>query len=368
MSVYVYCFDWAVYTERIMPAFARWLIDGDDRNANKLFVKTRCAQEEEFLPEPMQRLRLWPRAKAFVDAMPRGPHSRKEYARLCSAEQFTTLSDRYLHHYTPHLYQNSAALRAVWGAMIDHYCLPWFPTLSNTNEEEIAGMALETAIDEAAIRGELVSLLQAAGLPELASEVNAQADGIERFDWESTGEGEDDLSDVTTQESQSPITLPGIASIEPEEESDQANYDIYEDEDDDEETVPKGTLIGRHPNTLHMRGWLAEYSVHSMALFEFLVLGRRRMPFGFEPGESFGCYSGYLTPDEVWQFANSLRDALPPGQAEAEADYKLFCQQQTEKTNSMRLPDEVQPTYAHDFLKVVRRAALYNLGLIASVE
>ena len=367
MSVHVYCFDWAVYAERIMPAFARWLIDGEANTAYKLFAKTRCAQEEQFLPEPMQRLRLWPRAKAFVDAMPRGPHSRREYARLCSAEQFTALSDRYLHSYTPHLYQNSAALRDVWGAMIEQYCLPWFPTNSNANAEESADMALDTAIDEEAIRGELVSLLQSAGLSELASEVREQITGIERFDWEPTGD--DGLSDIPANESQSPIPLSGIASIEDEKENDQDNqndYDIYADEE--EETQPEGTLIGHHPNTLHLRGWLAGYSVRAMALFEFLVLGRRRMPFGYEPGEPFGCYSGYLTPDEVWQLATSLRDALPPGQTEAEADYKRFCQQQTENIENMRLPDEVQPTYAHDFLRVVRRAALYNLGLICGVE
>ena len=367
MSVYVYCFDWAVYSERIMPAFARWLIDGDESTVYKLFVKTRCAQEELFLPEPMQRLRLWPRAKAFVDAMPRGPHSRKEYARLCSAEQFTALSDRYLHHYTPHLYQNSAALRAVWGAIIEQYCLSWFPASSNANEEEIAGMALDTAIDEESIRGELVSLLQAAGLSELASDVSEQTTGIERFDWEAAGE--DDSSDTPTKESQSPIPLPRIASLEHEEDDDHdngGNYDIYANEE--EETQTKGTLIGRHPNTLHLRGWLAGYSVRAMAYFEFLTLGRRRMPFGYEPGDPFGCYSGYLTPDEAWQLATDLREALPPGQPEAEADYKRFCQQQTDKAENMRLPDEVLPAYAHDFLKVVRRAALYNLGLICSVE
>lgn len=367
MSVHIYCFDWAVYSERIMPAFARWLIDGDESAVYKLFAKTRCAQEEQYLPEPMQRLRLWPRAKTFVDAMPRGPHSRKEYARLCSAGQFTALSDRYLHHYTPHLYQNSAALRAVWGAIIEQYCLPWFPATGNAGDEEIAGMALDTAIDEEAIRGELVSLLQAAGLAELASDVSEQTTGIERFDWEPTGDV--DLNDIASNESQAPIPLPGIASLEHEvddDRQDENSYDIYANEE--EETQPKGTLIGRHPNTLHMRGWLAGYSVRAMAFFEFLALGRRRMPFGYEPGEPFGCYSGYLTPDEAWQLATSLREALPPGQSEAEADYKRFCQQQAEKSEQTRLPDEVLPAYAHDFLKVVRRAALYNLGLICSVE
>ncbi len=55
MSVKVYCFDWAVYAERIMPAFARWLLDSDESSVYNLFAKTRCAQEEQFLPDPMKR-------------------------------------------------------------------------------------------------------------------------------------------------------------------------------------------------------------------------------------------------------------------------------------------------------------------------
>ena len=361
MSIKVYCFDWAVYAERIMPAFARWLIDGEESSVYNLFTKTRCAQEEQFLPDPMQRLRIWPRAKAFVDAIPRGPHSRKEYAKLCSAAQFTALSDRYLHHYTPHLYQNSVALRSLWGAILEEYCLLQFP--STSNEGEIAGMALETAVDAEAIRGELVSLLHSAGLPELAREVGEQT-GIERFDWE-PAENEE-FADID-DEGKAPKQLAEFASTAIDEADTEGNYDIYADEEEDA-ARPKGILIGRHPNTLHLRGWLAGYSVRSMALFEYLVLGRRRMPFGYEPGEPLGCYSGYLMPDEVWQLATCLRDAQPPSQSEAEDDYKRFIQQQTETQETFRLPDEVQPTYARDFLKVVRRAALYNLGLICSVE
>ena len=348
MSVQVYCFDWAVYAKRIMPAFARWLIEGDEQAIYQLFAKTRCAQEEQFLPDPMQPLRLWPRAKAFVDAIPRGPHSRKEYAKLCSAEQYTLLSDHYLHHYTPHLYQNSPALRAVWGALIETYCLPWFPEIDA--EEAFVGLAYDSAIDQEAVRGELISLLQSAGLPELALEVSEQVTGVERFEWEPTAEDGDEDTEVAIVEN-------AMGD----------DYDLYADEEE-EMSKPKGVMIGRHPNTLHLRGWLAGYSVRSMALFEFLTLGRRRMPFGYEPGEPFGGYSGYLTADEVWQLASSLTEAKPPSQAEAEEDYKRFCQQSTESAEANRLPDEVQPAYATDFLKVVRRAALYNVGLICSVE
>ena len=361
MSVQVYCFDWAVYAKRVMPAFARWLIEGDEQPVYSLFVRTRCAQEEQFLPDPMQRLRLWPRAKAFVDAIPRGQHSRKEYAKLCSATHFTALSDRYLHHYTPHLYQNSPALRAIWGAIIETYCLPWLPEAGAA--DEFAGLAYESAIEQEAIRGELISLLQDAGLPELAHEVSEQATGIERFEWEPLDENDAPPESVSEGSSTvSPLTLAEAASTTADADT---NYDIYEDEEE-EVNKPKGVFIGRHPNTLHLRGWLAGYSVRSLALFEYLALGRRRMPFGYEPGEPFGGYCGYLTPVEVDEFANSLTAAQPPSQAEAEEDYKRFCQQETEEP--LRLPDEVQPAYAHEFLQVIRRAALYNVGLICSVE
>ncbi len=89
MIVQVHGFDWTIYAERVMPAFARWLIDKDETAIYQLFERTRCSLEEQFLPEPMQRLRVWRRASTFVDALPRGPHSRREYVKLCSAEQFT---------------------------------------------------------------------------------------------------------------------------------------------------------------------------------------------------------------------------------------------------------------------------------------
>ena len=116
MIVHVHGFDWGVYAGRVMPAFERWLTDKDETTIYQLFERTHCNLEEQFLPDPMQRLRVWPRAKTFVDALPRGPHSRREYAKICSAEQFTVLSDRYLHNHTPHLYQNAPAVRTVWGA------------------------------------------------------------------------------------------------------------------------------------------------------------------------------------------------------------------------------------------------------------
>ena len=168
MIVQVHGFDWTIYAERVMPAFARWLIDKDQTAIYQLFEQTRCSLEEQFLPEPMQRLRVWRRASTFVDALPRGPHSRREYVKLCSAEQFTLLGDHYLHHHTPHLYQQSPALRTVWGAIIEEYCLPWFYTPdTEIGAEQVASATGESEENAQTVRSELVSLLHAAGLAEL---------------------------------------------------------------------------------------------------------------------------------------------------------------------------------------------------------
>jgi len=345
MIVQVHSFDWTVYAERVMPAFARWLINKDETSIYQLFERTRCAIEEQFLPEPMQRLGVWPRAKSFVDALPRGPHSRKEYAKLCSAEQYTLLSDHYLHHHAPHLYQNSPALRTVWGAIIEEYCLPWLHTSAGeASAWEFSGESGEGEEDEQTVRGELLSLLQAAGLPELAREVGEQIAEVERFEWEP----DDDAEPAVVEEAR--------ASEE---------FDLYADEENADAVRPKGIMLGSHLNVLCLRGWLAGIAVRAMALFEYLACGRRYMPFGWEAGEPYGAYCGYLTPDETWQLAILLQDARPPGQLEAEKDYSRYSQQQTGGRD--RLIDEILPTNARELLSAVRRAALQGSGLICSI-
>src|SRR5690348_11801419 len=95
----VYGFDWETYTDLVMPAFAHWLVDGNETVIYQLYQQTRCAQEEHFLPSTMQLLSTWLRAKMFVQQLPRGSHTNKEYQLLCTAEQFTKLSDSYIHHH-----------------------------------------------------------------------------------------------------------------------------------------------------------------------------------------------------------------------------------------------------------------------------
>src|SRR5712692_8040755 len=189
MVVQVHGFDWEVYEKRVMPAFARWLIENHEIDVSRLFEQTRCALEERFLPAPMQQLRVWPRASTFVNSLPRGPHSRKEYSKLCNVAQFTALSDRYLHNHAPHLYQDAGALRTVWGAIIEEYCLPWIqPASEPLNTEQLATASeIEADESEQPERGELVSLLFAAGLTELAQEVSEQSTAIERGDPETEG-------------------------------------------------------------------------------------------------------------------------------------------------------------------------------------
>src|SRR5882757_7177651 len=120
--VRVYGFDWEAYTGLVMPAFAHWLVDGNETAIHQLYQQTRCALEEQFIPSAMQLLSTWLRAKTFVQQLPRGSHTNKEYQLLCTAEQFTTLSDSYIYHHPPQLYKNSDAIRAVWGAIVEKHC------------------------------------------------------------------------------------------------------------------------------------------------------------------------------------------------------------------------------------------------------
>src|SRR6266700_3820298 len=310
MEVRVRAFDWRVYTEEVMPAFARWLVNKDEAALHELFEGTRCAVEEQFLPAAMQKLRVCPRAKQFVDTLPRGPHSRKEYVKLSSAEEFTLLSDRYVHNHVPHLYQDSAALRTIWGAVVEEYCLPWFRVVYDGYDPNV--------------------------------QIDEEATEVERFEWEHDGESSD------------------TEQVEGYEEE----PDVYADEEQGDEVKPRGVILGQQGNVLHLRGWLASVSVRAMALFEYLVCGRRYMPFGYEAGEPFGGYIGYLTPSEVWQLSICLRNVKPPSQLEAQADELRFREQEMPE----RLIDEVLPTNAGMFLDFLQGAALQGLGLIGSVE
>jgi hypothetical protein len=78
MVVQMHGFDWAVYAERIMPAFGQWLLQRDEDLLYRLFKETRCAREEAFVPASLQRARIWPRARAFAETLPLGPYSRRE--------------------------------------------------------------------------------------------------------------------------------------------------------------------------------------------------------------------------------------------------------------------------------------------------
>src|SRR5258708_32537376 len=89
MIVALHGFDWGIYAERIMPAFAHWLIHEDETTIYQLYRETRHAQEEQFVPKIMRGLRCWPRAQELVHTLPRGQFARLEYQKLCTAEAFT---------------------------------------------------------------------------------------------------------------------------------------------------------------------------------------------------------------------------------------------------------------------------------------
>ena len=357
-----------------MPAFEQWLVRRDESTIYRLFKETRCAREEAYIPPALQRARIWPRAKSFADSLPLGPYSRREYQKLCSAEHFTALSDRYMYRHAPQLYQNPEPIRAVWGALIETYCLPW----SQEEEEPSDEQELEDTEDEElpllssaqVERSEVLSLLREAGLGELAREMNEQGQGrvsTERLRGEAES-SEPETQPLTIRHS-SAWQLHGSNLPAREELSDD---DLLENEEEDIEEytrpMPGGISLGAHPNVLQLRGWLASISVRALALFEYLACGRRSMPFGYEPSEPYGVFIGYLTAEEVWRLGTCLRGVQDPNQAEAEADYLRFRYQHPGVPESYRLVDEVLPSYAAEFHQTVDKAAAQGLGLICSME
>jgi len=364
MVLQVHGFDWVVYAEHVMPAFEQWLVQRDEGAVYQLFKETRCAREEAFVPPALQRARIWPRAKAFAETLPLGPYSRREYQKICSAEHFTALSDRSMHRHAPQLYQNPEPIRAVWGALIETYCLPWSreETREIGTQEEISQALLQGAQVE---RSEVLSLLREAGLGELAHEVHEQM----RLPGERVHGGTGNLN---------PDTQPlagSCFSSRPAREVDLTvelpEDDLLEDEEDLEEytrPMPGGITLGAHPNVLQLRGWLAGVSVRALALFEYLACGRRSMPFGYEPSEPYGVFIGYLSPDEVWRLGMCLRDVQDPDQSEAEADYLRFRYQHPGVPESYRLIDEILPSCAAEFHQAIDMAAAQGLGLICSME
>jgi hypothetical protein len=325
MIVYIHGFDWRVYAECIMPAIQHWLVDTNETDVLQLYKQTRCAQEEQATPGPIQLVRTWTRAQAFVKQLPRGPHSHREYQKLCSAEEFTALSDTYVHRYPPQLYQHSEALRTVWGALIEEYCLPWRRLFENGESIHESFAQPEPTLR----RGELIALLQSAGLHELAQNIRFQT----VLPLEESNATEDEVDTSISAMSAAPI----------------------------------GICIGQHPTPLHLRGWLATYSIRAMALFELLAFGRRTMPFGYQAGIPYNSYIGYITPEEVGQISQCLQGISAPDQASVSADQQRFLIRE-ENRYPFRMIDEVLPAYADTFLTTVHIAAQQGLGLICSIE
>ena len=342
MLVRLHGFDWMVYNERVMPAFASWLVDGDENAVEQLYKETRSARGEQFVPAAVRYLCVWPRAQAFVKQLPRGPQALQEYQNLCTAELFTALSDRYIRQFPPRLYQDSEALRSVWGAIVEQFCLPWFHlSSSSTGEDPLAEQKKpeSASLDDKELEtdnGELISLLQSAGLDALIQRVN---------------------KDVTRE------TIDPPSADEP----DSIDEVVLPLDDDDVGDGPQGIVIGRQPMTLHMRGWLATVSVRTMVLFEFLACGRRIMPFGYHAGEPFESYVGYLTPDEIWQMALLLGDVEPPDPAKAQEDARNFHDQLSNEWDEFRMIDEILPEHATELLQAIHNAAQQGLGLICNI-
>lgn len=382
MVVQLHGFDWDIYSEQVMPAFAQWFLESSELALLTLFEKTRCAYEEQFLPDPMQRLRVWPRARAFMQTLPRGPYSRREYQKLCNPLQYTALSDRYLYRHTPQLYQHSNALRSIWGAIVESFCLPWSSSKASKQSDAPGELPhtdaspLLVTSGEPISHGELASLLSEAGLPDLAREVESQAaqsiqaaqtiqatiEIVEIREWEGIGKASDGVEINERDGNQiipARIETSGLEQLIPA---------LPDDFGEEAVIAAEGIFIGQAPNLLHLRGWLSSISIRAMGLFEYLACGRRSMPFGFETGEPFGAFAGYLTPDEVWQLAACLEGVIPPDQEVAEEDYLNYRYQHYGIPPAFRLIDEVLPVHAADLLFAIHKASAQGLGLISSIE
>jgi len=372
MVIQVHGFDWGAYAEHVMPAFEQWLVQRDEIAIYQLFKETRCAREEAFIPAALQRARIWPRAKAFAETLPLGPYSRREYQKLCSAEQFTAVSDRYMYRHSPQLYQNPEPIRAVWGALIETYCLPW----SQDEYRQPAAPEAQAAEDEETPlfasaqveRSEVLALLREAGLGDLAREMSEQARLSTEHLREERGDSGPDTQPLASRRASWPTDEMDFSVMEALDD------DLLEEDEEDEgieeytRPMPGGIALGAHPNVLQLRGWLAGLSVRALALFEYLTCGRRTMPFGYEPSEPYGVFIGYLTPDEVWRLGTCLRGVQDPDQSEAEADYLRFRYQHPGVPESYRLVDEVLPSHATEFHQAIDQAAAQGLGLICSME
>jgi hypothetical protein len=323
MTIQLHGFNWEIYSGRIMPAFMKWLVENDAAAVQKFYEKTRCAHEEAIMPPAMRPIQTWTRAQSFIKLLPRGPHASREYRKLCSAEQFTALSDRYVYRYPPRLYQNDDALRAVWGAIVEEYCLSRLPLASSDQQVEQPDAASNLPTKH-------IKLQYTTNPKVLAQQEAQQAEGLLEED-----EDEHTMSQL-----------------------DEASRNIG----------PTGILLGQHPATLYLRGWLASISIRGMALFELLACGRRTMPFGYQACEPFESYIGYLTPGEVWQLALCLHNVHSPIESKVEKRNHVFHQQSATQPETFRMPDEMPPAHADALLKAVRAAASYGRGLICDVQ
>lgn len=375
MIVRLHAFDWKIYNKRIMPALHLWLMNDDEQAVTKLYMSTQRAKAEEQRVTPLQRHSSWLQAQAFVKRLPRGPHALDEYTILCTPERFTPLSDRYMYRYPPQLHRNSEALRVIWSALIEEYCLPWFQitdeiekflsSIPRIQQDPLPPEALRrkapfSSLDqhsteekspstrETIFRSELITLLQSAGLAELVQAIIIHhVDEKEVPHYASSPQRGDTLSQ----------------SGNPHKTGESKRKEKSE-EDEEEES---GILIGQQPAPIRLRGWLASFSIRAMALFELLACGRRCMPFGYEASDLATGYIGYLTPDEVWQLALCLRKVQSPRTEQVAADFQQFQKRLREKTAEFRMLDEVLPEYSEEFISLVRMAALQGLGLICSV-
>jgi hypothetical protein len=322
MAVILHGFDWDIYAQTVMPAFASWFLDSDASHVHQLYEHTHYHQEELFLPPELMAImgvNTWAKAEEHIAKLKRDIYSKEEYQVLCSAEHFLEFSDTFAFHHVPQLLDLSSilsSLRAIWSAIVEEYCFPWREDVQMPSE-------LESESTKES-REELTQLLRKAGLSELADEAQQAVLHAERQLWADTSEDEVDEY---------------MRILSPK---------------------PQGILISEQFNILRLRAWLASQSIHAMVLFEYLAIGRRAMPFGFAAHEPMGCTIGYLTPEETLDLDAILQQLTP----KTRGSRKVVDNGLSRKA----FVDEKSSTHMNDFIQATHQAATQRLGLLCMIE
>jgi len=316
----IFGFNWEVYAQTVMPAFARWLVEHDEGPIQQLYQRTRSAREEHMLPAVLRQIQSYARARMVVLQLPQTVHASQEYRSLCSAEQFTAQSDRYSNPHCPQLLsQNPGALRAVWGALVEEYCISQLALSNDASPASRNDPSTEPIQDNDALRfdnndDEIDDMSRYAG--PAGVELGRHPSFLSLRGWLAT------------------ISVRAMA--------------LFELLACGRRQVPFG--YSRHEPFETFIGYLTPLEVehltrclHNVQLSDLQLLIEHRQLL------THGC--------------NEAATSSSTQQPCKEASFEI---EQADATENLSLPDEVPPVYARDFTRAVRAAASQGLGLICN--